>query len=698
MKKNRSKRTRPVIQKAELEKIHKAIPTQIDAALAEVITPKDLTEPALDPSRDDAVPDQITADTETPDATVLSLVVMEGSAETIENKATLEEIEAKVSPEPVADQSPESAKPAKGGIFASLSRRPQRKPDPRPPMSERTATRPEPSSGTKDLLSETIHQMGLPGTATAPEGGVKRLPRDLVPSPEEAQSIEGMIRANELEDALHEVRGYQRKYEFCLHLVVLEAILLASLERHEEAWDLTRTRLKGFDHICTALPKLRLVLARKTGRPFSDDVTLSLRNHFPSDTSANGLHAKTAMRMNRPEDALECLKDYPDLERDPEALLLASSLPMALEAAEELHLENHIRTLSRETSTPAQKSLAAFMNGNLLAAAGDYGAALGSFMIGNKALEKAAQGARTNHLAQYNLWQKSGITPEFYARHEGAGLGESFECFIVGGTRSGQSLLASLLAQNEMIAHDEGERRFILSMQDRFGSDLSAVETYLRTITPDQIRADATSVIARRVDLPRPHVITEGEDLLFWLPLISLYFPKARLIFMHREIVSHAAAWAMEAKAHETKDAYDWATIGQSIRAIDELIRFYLHVLPNPKMFIEFDDLASNPNAVIKRVETFLGVTPRQDSIDILEETAHVNETRLPSRAFLAQPDLSEAMTPYTSDIFKGYLSVPAWDAGSLLSRDRISLNTSVLDRLFGGITARLRFRQSESA
>lgn len=203
-------------------------------------------------------------------------------------------------------------------------------------------------------------------------------------------------------------------------------------------------------------------------------------------------------------------------------------------------------------------------------------------------------------------------------------------CFIVGCHRSGTTLAAAILDRHPQIAVPP-ETWFCRGVLPRYlaarpQTRAAAVEVFLRGPTGADLGLSAAEILAR-LDNPSPpslfravlaaYAAKSGKSLavektpvhLFYTPLLSRWYPKARFISVIRDGRDVALSWL--------RVPWGSGTLAGRCLAWDEAMREtegHLRRLEGRYMPVRFETLLRDPEGTVKAIDEFLGLDydPRQ--------------------------------------------------------------------------------------
>jgi len=197
--------------------------------------------------------------------------------------------------------------------------------------------------------------------------------------------------------------------------------------------------------------------------------------------------------------------------------------------------------------------------------------------------------------------------------------------FVVGLPRTGTTLVADRLSRRPQVRNRD---------------ELNWIEHVYRELAAgplDQRRlANAAAMclaFLREDDAPARWYIDKNPLNFRHLNLIDALFPNARIIHCRRNLRDTALSIWMQRFSHEDNDySYDFATIRSFAAGYEQLVRALVPGMRVPIMDVDYDELASQPDATLARLQAFLGL-PAEPGIEQAGDvitTASVWQVRQP--------------------------------------------------------------------
>jgi tetratricopeptide (TPR) repeat protein len=213
----------------------------------------------------------------------------------------------------------------------------------------------------------------------------------------------------------------------------------------------------------------------------------------------------------------------------------------------------------------------------------------------------AADVSRRNHRL------REVFSRDFLARPFASGSDSRTPVFIVGMPRSGTTLLASMLSNHRSVA-TAGE----LPTLDDFAARLPGLTGGHRPY-PQAVRELTPAVAVRLIQeyeqrLRRdagpgvPHIIDKHPLNFLHLGLITLLFPKARILHCTRHPLDIGLSTYFQRFPRYYDYSFDLKNIGHFYREYTRLMEHWRQVLPRKPLEISYEDLILNTEPVVRRL------------------------------------------------------------------------------------------------
>ncbi len=205
--------------------------------------------------------------------------------------------------------------------------------------------------------------------------------------------------------------------------------------------------------------------------------------------------------------------------------------------------------------------------------------------------------------------------------------------FICGMFRSGSTLVEQILA-----AHPDIEAGGELDLLPWLMSKrLAPYPQRLETATPADITAAADEYLRLRADLvPKAEYVTDKRpDNLMHLGLIRVLFPEARIIHTRRDKRDNCLSVYFQHLGGNLNYACDLADIAHYYEQQNALVEHWAGIMPDNLHSVNYDELVTDPEPVVRSVIDFLGVAWSERCLEFhraetLVKTASIWQVREP--------------------------------------------------------------------
>ena len=211
--------------------------------------------------------------------------------------------------------------------------------------------------------------------------------------------------------------------------------------------------------------------------------------------------------------------------------------------------------------------------------------------------------------------------------------------FVVGMQRSGTTLAEQILASHPAV-HGAGELKDLGHIADALRVALPGEAAYplcLGSVTPELLDGMAQRYLDRIGTLSpaAARVVDKMPGNFQRLGLISLLFPKARVIHMVRDPLDTCLSIYFQKFNTASAYAFDLADLGAHYRAYRDLMRYWRDTLAIPLLEVRYEALATDPERHIREMVAFCGLEWNDRCLRFHETRRDVNT---PSYEQVRQP------------------------------------------------------------
>jgi tetratricopeptide (TPR) repeat protein len=270
---------------------------------------------------------------------------------------------------------------------------------------------------------------------------------------------------------------------------------------------------------------------------------------------------------------------------------------------------------------------------------GEHAKALEHYITGGK-MKRAQLDYKESETHGFFESIQAAFPKEAFENRKFEGLSDDRPVFIVGMPRSGSTLVEQILSSHPDV-YGAGEVKYLAralgQLRDRFPS-LPKYPEMMGKITPAQLEITAKNyqqAIAK--DAGEAKRIT--DKLLtnyFFLGLINLLFPNARVIHTRRDPVDTCLSGFTKLFKDDMPHSYDLGELGRYYGKYQELMDHWEKVLPKDFLTtVVYEDVVADTEKEAKRLIAFLGLPWNAKCVDFHKsdrpvKTASVAQVRKP--------------------------------------------------------------------
>jgi Flp pilus assembly protein TadD len=235
---------------------------------------------------------------------------------------------------------------------------------------------------------------------------------------------------------------------------------------------------------------------------------------------------------------------------------------------------------------------------------------------------------------------RAAFPKEAFENRKYEGLDDERPVFIVGMPRSGSTLVEQILSSHPDV-YGAGEVKYLSralgQLRDRFPS-LPKYPEMVAKITPAQL-----DIVAKNYQKALAQGAGDAKRITdklltnyFFLGLINLMFPNAKVIHTRRDPVDTCLSGFTKLFKDDMPHSYDLAELGRYYGKYRELMEHWEEVLPEGFMTsVDYEDVVANTEKEAKRLIAFLGLPWNDKCLDFHNsdrpvKTASVAQVRRP--------------------------------------------------------------------
>ncbi len=277
------------------------------------------------------------------------------------------------------------------------------------------------------------------------------------------------------------------------------------------------------------------------------------------------------------------------------------------EIAEVAELDRLRRIMQNPEGDAADRGAAGLAMAKILDDSGRYDEAFAAALEGNR-LARAGQLA-ANVRYDHDVFRVRNdalmrvFTPDFFVRTRDWGNPSEMPVFIVGYFRTGSTLVEQICASHSQV-FGVGETR-----------DLPRIAARVQRLAPNQwtqrlFRSLADRHLDRLAALAagRLRVVDKMLDNIYRLGMIAAMFPRARVIFTHRDGRDAALSVFMQHFGQEVAFATDLLDAGRRWRETERMCAYWARCLPLPTHHVQYEKLIGDFEREARKLIDFLGV------------------------------------------------------------------------------------------
>jgi len=304
-------------------------------------------------------------------------------------------------------------------------------------------------------------------------------------------------------------------------------------------------------------------------------------------------------------------------------------------------LFERMATILKQAADPQAEELLAlhFAYAKALDDRGEHEQALGHYIRGGR-LKHAQLGYDEADTNAFFDAIRAAFSKQLFENRRYPGLDDERPVFIVGMPRSGSTLIEQILSSHPQV-HGAGEvkhlSRALSQLRDRFPS-LPKYPAMVETITPAQLDMVANDYREALVEGAggAGRITDKLLTNFFFLGLINLLFPNAKVIHTVRDPVDTCLSTFTKLFKDDMPHSYDLAELGRYYGKYRQLMDHWQAVLPEGFMTtVRYEDVVADTEKEARRLIAFLGLDWDDRCVDFYKsdrpvKTASLAQVRRP--------------------------------------------------------------------
>lgn len=293
-------------------------------------------------------------------------------------------------------------------------------------------------------------------------------------------------------------------------------------------------------------------------------------------------------------------------------------------------------SLAEAPQAPAELIPAHFAAADILDRVGEYDRAFSHYAQANDLKPVEFDRAQHTRLVDRLI---AVFAPNRLAEHVRAGNGSELPVFIVGMPRSGTTLVEQILAAHPAISGG-GELDDIGEIAATLAQKFDAAAGYpeaVRKLPPDALddHAEAYLKTLQRIGGDALRVTDKLPQNFLHLGLITLLFPKARIIHCRRDPMDTCLSCYFHDFAGAHPYAYDLEDLGYYYREYERLMDHWRRLLGSQLFEVQYEELVADLEGVSRKMVDFCGLEWSDDCLRFydskrLVHTASYDQVRRP--------------------------------------------------------------------
>jgi tetratricopeptide (TPR) repeat protein len=449
------------------------------------------------------------------------------------------------------------------------------------------------------------------------------------PPQKKLHAIDALITQGQYEEAETKARELAERYPYSGDVLGVWGLTLANCSRYNDAIPILEKANKYLPDkpaIMAALGLCFLVNSQPKEARSLLERTLTLQ---PQRLSARNSLGDVYILLGDVEKGRQCFLE--NLRRDPINIGAYYGLSnfVTYQPTDEVFIRLPPQ-LESETVSLKDKTTVAFTLGKAYLDIGDTERAFEYYRKGNELRKSLKETPDLHEASGINTAQHFSLT--HYATLQAGGLPEVPQLVISGLSRSGKSLVESLLGDADGLVKGGESHQLRIYVEQVLAPYKGSIADYLAALTPEKCRADAQGYLEHIGFDGNTQTTTRPADI--WaLGLIGLWFPKTPIVFCQRDLMDVGLTAYFNHYTQANDHTNDLYTLGEHIAFYEQAMQHWARVLPNPIYWVGYEELTHAPEAVSKRLLTALGKPENTEYTKQAERHAELAQHLSPVRS-----------------------------------------------------------------
>lgn len=212
--------------------------------------------------------------------------------------------------------------------------------------------------------------------------------------------------------------------------------------------------------------------------------------------------------------------------------------------------------------------------------------------------------------ADYRRIQEA-FPPDFFRRYSGSGIEDDSAIFVIGMARSGTTLLERILASHERV-NGGGELTVFTELVDRIGIEVGTPFPFANADIDDtvlQVAARRYVSIIKGISANSDYVTNKNVANNVYFGMARIMMPNAKFIFVDRDPRDQSLSFFQKDFGENLPCYYSLEELGHRYHVYRRLEEHWRRVMPDSSLTIQYEDLVANPEARIRGLLEFCGLS-----------------------------------------------------------------------------------------